>query len=224
MRLAATTRSFTLTIIPSRPSATWAALKISGLLSGEHSSTSPAAVTSVNPATWVDNVPKRAPVPCVPVLIAPAMLWLSISPRFSCASPCAKSASPSSLSRVPPQTVTVPASLSMDSIPCRLSSEISTSSVSTRGTKEWPAPTTRMCLPVLAHLLTSWIRSLRLWGLATISGRPFTEPDQLLHCSLIAVLLVDIFCMSLFSRDGACLHPAREQRGGEADGGKPHPY
>ena len=70
--------------------------------------TSPAAVTNVSPTTCVAMEPKRTPVPWVPVLMAPAMLCTSMSPRFSCASPRLSNSSPSSLSRVPAWTAPSP--------------------------------------------------------------------------------------------------------------------
>ena len=143
IRLVGTTRSLSFAMIPSVPSDTCAALNTSGSLSGEHSKISPDAVIRVIPSTCVERLPKRTPVPWVPVLIAPEMLCSSMSPRFSWASPCSKSAFPRFLSQVPPHTVAVPREVSRASMPCISSSDISTSSACTSGVKEWPAPTTR---------------------------------------------------------------------------------
>src|SRR6266566_6038992 len=182
MRLAGTTRSFTFAITPSVPSDTCAALNTSGSRSVEHSRISPAAVTSVKPSTCVDNVPNRVPVPCVPVLIAPEILCTSMSPRFSCASPCSKSISPRFLSTVPPRIVTVPRSVSLDPMPCISSSDISISLDCAMGVNEWPEPATRMCRPARPYSLTIFASSSILRGLTTSIGEHFTEPDQLLHC------------------------------------------
>src|SRR5215471_13813095 len=105
-----------------------------------------------------------------------------MSPRFSCASPCSKSISPRLLSAVPPRTVTIPRSLSMDSMPCISSNDISISSDCTIGVNEWPEPATRRCLPARPYSVTIFASSPILRGLTTSVGVHFTEPDQLLHC------------------------------------------
>src|SRR5438067_11803253 len=105
-----------------------------------------------------------------------------MSPRFSCASPCSKSISPRFLSTVPPRIVTVPRSVSMDSMPCISSSDISISLDCAIGVNEWPEPATRMCRPARPHSLTIFASSSILRGLTTSVGEHFTEPDQLLHC------------------------------------------
>src|SRR6266516_2725839 len=182
MRLAGTTRSFTFAITPSVPSDTCAALNTSGSRSGEHSRISPDAVTSVKPSTCVDKVPNCVPVPCVPVLIAPDILCTSMSPRFSWASPCSKSMFPRFLSTVPPSTVTLPCSASMDSMPCISSSDSSTSSDCIIGVNEWPEPATRMWRPACPYSPTIFVSSSILRGFTISTGEHFIEPDQLLHC------------------------------------------
>ena len=84
---AGTQRSVTSAITPSAPSPTRAARKISGSRSCEHTSVEPSASTSVSSATCAEMLRSRAPVPCVAVEIAPAMLCTSMSPRFSIARP-----------------------------------------------------------------------------------------------------------------------------------------
>src|SRR5260221_9031206 len=174
---------------PSVPSDTCAALNTSGFCPGEHSIISPDAVTRVMPSTCVDRVPKCTPVPCVPVLIAPVMLCSSMSPRFSWARPRSKSAFPRFLSRVPPHTVAVPRVVSIASIPCICSSDMSTSLVCTSGVKEWPEPATRTWRPSRPYCPIICASSSILRGLTTWCGVHFTEPDQLLQRSVCLVLM-----------------------------------
>ncbi len=122
--------------------------------------------------------PNLIPVPCVPVLTAPAMDWTLMSPRFSIARPCPSSISFSRFSFVPAQTVAVPAARSASTTPCMLSSEISVSLVSTRFVKEWPEPTTRTLLPRADAARTADCSSSSDRGSTYSVGRHSTRPDQ----------------------------------------------
>ena len=61
--------------------------------------------------------PNRAPVPCVPVEIAPEIVCASMSPRFVMASPSRSSSALSVCSVVPARTVTRPVSMSAAATP-----------------------------------------------------------------------------------------------------------
>ena len=75
----------------------------------------PSAVTSSTASTWLEMFPKRSPVPCVAVEIAPDTVCTSMSPRFSSARPSAASRSLRSRITMPPSTFASPASRSMSS-------------------------------------------------------------------------------------------------------------
>lgn len=100
------------------------------------------------PRTWLASTEKFAPVPCVPVLIAPAMLCSEMEPcartstgagvllpaaggagrgtartRLVMARPCRDSAACRAKRRVPPRTTAVARSASTASTPCSPSSD-----------------------------------------------------------------------------------------------------
>jgi hypothetical protein len=77
----------TLAITPRAPSPTRTAGSSSGSESAETSSSVPSGSTSSTASTSVERFRKRAPVPCVPVEIAPEIVCRSMSPRFSSANP-----------------------------------------------------------------------------------------------------------------------------------------
>ena len=86
---AGTQRSVTSAITPSAPERRRARRGTPrGRARASSASVEPSASTSVSSATCEEMLRRRAPVPCVAVEIAPAMLWTSMSPRFSSASPC----------------------------------------------------------------------------------------------------------------------------------------
>jgi hypothetical protein len=97
--------------------------------------------------------PSRAPVPWVPVEIAPAMVCASMSPRLVMASP---SVSSSALSRrivVPERTVTCPVSRSTRSTPVQWRRSSASESATAIAVKECPLPQGRTVRPAAA---TAW--------------------------------------------------------------------
>ena len=80
-------RKVMVAITPSAPSPTRAAGSSSGSESAEISSRVPSGSTSSIASISEERLRKRAPVPWVAVEIAPATVCLSMSPRFSSASP-----------------------------------------------------------------------------------------------------------------------------------------
>jgi hypothetical protein len=79
-------------------------------------------------------------VPCVPVEMAPAIVWTSMSPRFGIARPRCHSVSFSSCSRVPASTVTNPEPTSARTTPDRPSGAIWMPSVTPIAVNECPDP------------------------------------------------------------------------------------
>jgi hypothetical protein len=98
----------TAAIVPSAPIPTRAARSSSGLVAALRWRTLPSARTSSSPSTRAEMLRRRAPVPWVPVEIAPEIVCRSMSPRFSIARPSPASSSFSSASTVPPATLTKP--------------------------------------------------------------------------------------------------------------------
>ena len=134
-------------ITPSAPSPTRAARKTSGSRSGEQDSVEPSASTSVSSLTWQERLRSRAPVPCVAVEMAPAMVCASMSPRFSRARPCASSRRLNSRIVIPACTRTKPESRSTSRTRVRRSSISISPSVQAMSLKECPAPATRTLQP-----------------------------------------------------------------------------
>ena len=83
---------------------------------------------------------RRAPVPWVPVAMAPETVWRSMSPRFGSARPSAWRAGFSSCRGVPAATRTRRGSRSTPVIPRSPSRVSRTPSVATSGVNEWPGP------------------------------------------------------------------------------------
>ena len=86
---AGTQRRVTAEIAPRAPTPTRAARSRSASAPAVSSRTLPSARTSSIASTWEEMLRSFAPVPWVPVEIAPAIVWRSMSPRFSIASPSA---------------------------------------------------------------------------------------------------------------------------------------
>ncbi len=118
-----------------------------GFSAGEATSSRPSAVTNFSAAICVARLPNAMPVPCVPVLVAPAIDCTLMSPRFSIASPRCASAAPSAYRRVPACTRAMFVRVSTSMTPCSLSSDTMTPSLATSGLNEWPAPTMRTGVP-----------------------------------------------------------------------------
>ena len=117
-------------------------------------------------------------MPWVPVEIAPAIDWASMSPRFSIASPRACSSRESACRRIPPSTRTRPVAGSASSTRVRASSEISVPSVIVPALNECPAPRTRTG-PAPSTIASA--SSERDFGVTTRAGVQRCEPDQLTH-------------------------------------------
>ena len=81
------------------------------------------AVTIRRPTAWLEMLCTGQPVPWVPVAIAPAIAWRSMSPMVVIARPAARSGSPSSKMREPARTVASPAAASTATTPARFSSD-----------------------------------------------------------------------------------------------------
>ena len=138
----------------------------------------PSASTSSIASTWPEMIGWRVPVPCVPVEIAPASDWASMSPRFDIARPRACSSRESACSRIPRSTRTSPLAASASSTRASASSEMSVPSVTAPALNEWPAPTTRTGPGPSTMACAS---SARVRGIAKRAGRQRWEPDQLTH-------------------------------------------
>src|SRR4051794_7018359 len=129
---------------PSAPNETRAARSSSPPSSA---TTSPRPSTRRIATTLAERLRKRAPVPCVPVISAPASVWASMSPWFSSASPCAASAGPSSCSVIPACTRASPVSRSASTTRLSPSQRSTIPSVGTRSENECDAPATRSVSP-----------------------------------------------------------------------------
>jgi ABC-type uncharacterized transport system permease subunit len=132
----------TAVITPSAPTPTRATRQMSARSVSSHHTTSPSPVTSSMPTIVVAMLPHSRPVPCVAVLIAPAIDWTLMSPRFGIAIPTAASSSPRSRSVMPASTVTRHRSRSTDRTDRIRSSDNSTPPVIAAGVNECPAPIT----------------------------------------------------------------------------------
>lgn len=136
-------------------------------------------MTSSSPATWVASPPKPAPVPWVPVAMAPATVWASMSPRFSMARPCWASSADSSRSRVPARTVT--SRPAIESRPVSRSGRSSTPSVSAAPVNECPDPAIRTRSPSRTAARTASATSPASAGDTVRAGRATWSPAQLRH-------------------------------------------
>ena len=84
-----TQRRVTVSMMPRAPRPTRAALKSSGRWVAEQVTTEPSASIRSRASIWVAMPPSLAPVPWVPVEIAPAIVCASMSPRLAMARPSA---------------------------------------------------------------------------------------------------------------------------------------
>ena len=147
---AGTQRRVTAAIAPSAPMPTRAARSSSGWVAALSWRTPPSASTSSIPSTWAEMLRSRAPVPWVPVEIAPAIVWRSMSPRFSIASPSRASSSLRSASTVPAPTLTRPEPGSASITPFSASIRTIVPSVIAASVKECPEPATLTLRPAAA--------------------------------------------------------------------------
>ena len=144
------------------------------------------AVTSRAPTTCVARPPSRAPVPCVPVEIAPAIVCRSMSPRLRIARPCDASVAFRAASRMPAPTVTsvVPSPVRRRRSTASSASRRScTPSVTAAAVNEWPAPTARTVRPCPAASATQAASSPTSRGRATRVGRDAAVRAQFTQCS-----------------------------------------
>ena len=128
-------------------------------------------MTSSIATTWVERLPNFAPVPWVPVEIAPATVWRSMSPRFSIARPRRSSSSLTSARIAPAPTLTSPEEGSASMTPPRAPMSIIVPSVIAASVKEWPEPATLTFLPASAAAATAAASSSRLRGASLSTGR-----------------------------------------------------
>ena len=171
-------RSVTAEITPSAPSATRPAANTSGSSVAEQVTTDPSASTSSSPATWVAMPPNRAPVPCVPVEIAPEIVCASMSPRLVIASPSRSSSALSVRSVVPARTVTSPESRSAAVIPVQPPRSSATSWAAPTAVNEWPLPRARTDFPSRAARDTAPASSSRSRGTTTSVATADSLPAQ----------------------------------------------
>ena len=125
----------------------------------------------------------RAPVPWVPVEIAPAIVWRSMSPRFSIASPSRASSSLRSDSTVPAPTLTRPESGSASITPRSASIRTIVPSVIAASVKECPEPATLTLRPAAAAAAIASASSSRVRGRATSTGRQVWSPAQFVQAA-----------------------------------------
>ncbi len=183
---AGTQRRVTAEIAPRAPRPTRAARSSSGSPSALSSRTLPSARTSSSASTWAEILRSLDPVPWVPVEIAPAIVWRSMSPRFSIASPRPSRRSLSSARTVPPATRTRPEEGSASSTPLSAETSIIVPSVSAASVKEWPEPGTLTVRPASADSATAAARASRSAGLTIRAGRHAWSPAQLRHSAIAA--------------------------------------
>jgi hypothetical protein len=131
--------------------------------------TSPVPSTRVTDSTKVDRQPSLAPVPWVPVAIAPEIVCVSMSPRLGRASPCWASVAFSVARDMPAWTVTrlLTGSTSMSS--ASPSSRSRRPSVPAAAVNECPAPTGLTVRPSTLACLTSAATSAVEPGRATVA-------------------------------------------------------
>ena len=168
---AGTQRRVTAAIAPSAPTPTRAARSSCGSVAALSWRTLPSARTSSSPSTWAEMLRSLAPVPWVPVEIAPAIVWRSMSPRFSIASPSRASSSLRSASTVPAPTLTRPEPGSASITPRSASIRTIVPSVIAASVKECPEPATLTLRPAAAAAAIASPSSSRLAGRDDL-GRP----------------------------------------------------
>src|SRR6185437_4109614 len=176
---AGTQRSVTSAIAPSAPRPTRAARNTSGSCCSEQASVEPSARTRVSSTTCEEMLRSREPVPCVAVEIAPAMLWTSMSPRFSIARPWRSSCALSSAIVMPVCTLTSPDAGSASSTRVMFCMPIIAPSVSAMSLKECPEPATRTRKPRSAASPTASASSCTPAGAGRRAGEQAWSPAQL---------------------------------------------
>ncbi len=179
-RKAGTQRSVTAVTIPSEPSPTRAARSRSPS-SRVSVRRSPLPSTSSSASTWALRFCSRAPVPCVPVAIAPASVWASMSPRLGSASPRSSRPRLSAASVIPPSALTSPEAGSASRMRSSRSSRTSVPSVGTHGENEWPDPAARTVRPASAARRTAPATSRADFGCSIATGTHECVRAQLLH-------------------------------------------
>ena len=125
-------------------------------------------------------------MPWLPVASAPATVCAVMVPTFASASPTRSRAALSTASEVPPPTVTVLASRSIDVTPAHADMSSSVPSVQTSRLNECPAPTARTVSPAAAARLSSAATSASVRGRTMRAGRQRVAPDQLRHCTVMS--------------------------------------
>lgn len=166
---------------PSAPTLTLAARQASGSRSAESSTICPSPVTSSMECSAADRLRSRAPVPCVPVAVAPAIDCAPMSPRFSNARPWSHIAPASSPSVIPASTRTWPLARSTSTMRRMFSSVRSVPSVRTASVKECPAPATRTWRPASAARSIAATTPAVLLGRSMTAGVHVWSPVQLRH-------------------------------------------
>ena len=181
---AGTARSVTAVITPRAPIETRAARSMSPS-APVSSRTCPSAVTSSIASTWAEMLRSPAPVPCVPVEIAPATVWTSMSPRFSSARPMPQRCSFRACNEIPASTRTRPVSRSASSTRSRRSIATITPSVSAASVNECPVPGTRTVCPASRARPITSISSSRVPGRWIACGVQTWSPAQFRHSAAI---------------------------------------
>ncbi len=125
-----------------------------------------------------------APVPWVPVEIAPEIVCRSMSPRFSIARPSRASSSLRSARTVPPPTLTRPDPRSASNTPASAPTSTIVPSVRAASVNEWPEPATLIGAPSAAAAPTSAASSSRFRGRTIFRGRQAWSPAQLRHSAI----------------------------------------
>ena len=173
-------------ITPRAPRPTRASSSSSGRSSAEVVRREPSASTISSPRIWVAIPPKRPPVPCVPVDVAPARVCRSMSPRFSMASPCSSRSGVSRCSGMPAPTVTVPDVASTSTNRSRRSNRTWTPSATAMSLNEWPDPTALTRRPSRTADFTVAATSSVSTGTVIRSGVEHARPLQL--CQVVGVV------------------------------------
>src|SRR5215472_5300889 len=176
-----TQRSVTAVTTPSAPSPTRAAANSSGRSDAEQVTSEPSARTRPSASTWVASPPSRAPVPCVPVDRAPAIVWASISPRLARASPNSAAAAFRPRSVVPDRAVTRPVWVSAAVIPVHRDRSRARPLVAAAEVNECPLPSARTRSPAAAASLTAAEISASVRGWSHRAGVAVAVPAQFRH-------------------------------------------
>ena len=184
-RKAGTHCSSTSVTTPSAPSPTRAAANTSGSVSAEQDIDDPSASTRVSPLTAAAMPWSRAPVPWVPVAMAPLIVWRSMSPRLGRASPTACEGRVEHVQGCPREHAH-PLLARRRPRRCRSAASrwSSSPSVATSGVKEWPEPATRTSVPRRPASTTAVATSSAVAACRTSAGWATTVPAQFRQGSL----------------------------------------